>query len=354
MKKILLIILLAIGCLPLAMNAQVFTVLDGTQLSVLAGTTLSADSIGFTPSADFSLTNNTLSKSSGVAHALPGFNVAINRVYQFSNTTDDFSGSVLMHYRDGAELNSVDESSLNLVVHNGTEWSIFTDVRRDGSANAVTEGAISSLPLNEISLGGCPTPPAPTSSDTSVCSGYSISLSATGVTGGTIGWYDAPTGGNYLGGGTSFTTGVLTADAIYYVQDSTCMVGPRRAVHVHVKQPSTSTSYYTFCSNVLPFSWNGLSITAPGTYVVHLTNAEQCDSAATLIFNVVQANFISFDTSICSSELPLTWKGHTFTASESYVTHLINSHGCDSVITVNVNVLVTTSSTTTVTACSNT
>lgn len=79
----------------------------------------------------------------------------------------------------------------------------------------------------------CTAPPAPTAADTTICSGQTVVLSATGS--GTIGWYDAATGGNWLGGSSSFTTPVLTATTLYYVQDSTCAASTtRKAVTVTV------------------------------------------------------------------------------------------------------------------------
>ena len=67
-----------------------------------------------------------------------------------------------------------------------------------------------------------PAPPTNTtpSSNQNICTGYSTVLSATGT--GTLSWYNAATGGNWLGEGTSFTTPILTSTTTYYVQDSTC------------------------------------------------------------------------------------------------------------------------------------
>jgi hypothetical protein len=85
----------------------------------------------------------------------------------------------------------------------------------------------------------CTAPVAPSNvtpaDDLALCIGESTTLTVSGV--GTIGWYDASTGGNFLGAGTSFLTGVLSADATYYVQDSTCVEGPRTAVLVNVGPP---------------------------------------------------------------------------------------------------------------------
>lgn len=89
------------------------------------------------------------------------------------------------------------------------------------------------LLIGSAAVAQCTAPPAPTAADATICSGQTVVLSATGS--GTIGWYDAATGGNWLGGSSSFTTPVLTATTLYYVQDSTCAASTtRKAVTVTV------------------------------------------------------------------------------------------------------------------------
>jgi hypothetical protein len=69
----------------------------------------------------------------------------------------------------------------------------------------------------------CPSPVPPTNTtpagNLTICSGNSTTLSASGT--GILGWYSAATGGIWLGGGTNYTTPILTTDTTYYVQDST-------------------------------------------------------------------------------------------------------------------------------------
>ena len=69
-----------------------------------------------------------------------------------------------------------------------------------------------------------PFPPAPINitptANLSISSGQSTTLFASGI--GTLGWYSAATGGNYLGGGANFTTPVLNTNTTYYVQDNIC------------------------------------------------------------------------------------------------------------------------------------
>ncbi len=60
------------------------------------------------------------------------------------------------------------------------------------------------------------TPPA----NQNICVGKTTTLSASGT--GTLGWYSDSISGTWLGGGSNFTTPILTSNTIFYVQDSTC------------------------------------------------------------------------------------------------------------------------------------
>lgn len=84
------------------------------------------------------------------------------------------------------------------------------------------------------------TTPAPA---LSVCEGNTTTLTAAGAN--NLSWYSASTGGSYLGGGSTFSTPVLTAGtATYFVQDSSaCAVSPRTAIVVNVNPlPAMSIS----------------------------------------------------------------------------------------------------------------
>lgn len=74
------------------------------------------------------------------------------------------------------------------------------------------------------------------------CDAGTLTLSAT-ASNGTISWYDAPTGGNLVGTGTSFTTPVLTSTTTYYVeaQNGDC-ISSRTAVTASVNEQPVITS----------------------------------------------------------------------------------------------------------------
>jgi hypothetical protein len=107
-----------------------------------------------------------------------------------------------------------------------------------------------------------PTPAAPTSAGTAICSGTTAVLTTT-APGGIYDWYDSPSSGTLLSTGSSFTTPVLTATTVYYVQTTVngC-ISARTAVTVTVNPlpvaPTASGS--TVCQG----STATLTATAPG------------------------------------------------------------------------------------------
>ena len=66
----------------------------------------------------------------------------------------------------------------------------------------------------------CPTLAGVTALDAGVCSGNAVTLNgSTSNPLATISWWDSPSGGTQIGSGTSFTSGALSADTVFYVQE---------------------------------------------------------------------------------------------------------------------------------------
>ena len=96
----------------------------------------------------------------------------------------------------------------------------------------------------------------------------------------------------------------------------------------------SSTTVITACDNIL---WNGTTFNTTGIYNVTLTNAVGCDSIASLDLTIINST-TSTDTKVaCDS---YTWiDGNTYTASNNTATHtLTNAAGCDSVVTLNLTI----------------
>jgi gliding motility-associated-like protein len=114
----------------------------------------------------------------------------------------------------------------------------------------------------------------------------------------------------------------------------------------------TSTTNTTVCPSQVPYSWNGQSISAPGTYMATITNASGCDSVATLIFDVNSQLTSTTNLAVCPNQLPYTWNNQSILGAGTYTADLTSVGGCDSVATLNLTVSNILTSTTNVTVCS--
>lgn len=101
-----------------------------------------------------------------------------------------------------------------------------------------------------------------------------------------------------------------------------------KAVEVNINGPTTSTTEISSCDN--QYTWtDGNTYTTTGTYTQQLTNAAGCDSIATLELELLSSDELTESQTACSSFL---WaeSGQTYTASGSYSVVLTNQYGCDS------------------------
>ena len=115
----------------------------------------------------------------------------------------------------------------------------------------------------------------------------------------------------------------------------------------------TSTTMLTICNNELPYSWNGETYTAEGTYAVLLNGTGACDSLATIILNVLPPITSTTTVAICPTQYPFTWNGNIYISPGNYNITLTSSGGCDSIATLQLSEIPVTSSNTVVTTCVN-
>ncbi|MDR3651375.1 MAG: gliding motility-associated C-terminal domain-containing protein [Paludibacter sp.] len=120
-------------------------------------------------------------------------------------------------------------------------------------------------------------------------------------------------------------------------------------LHLTVNLPTASSVNEIICQGT-PYVFNGTTYTSGGTYKVHLTNVLGCDSVITLNLTLVQPTSSTTNASICQGDT-YTFNGVTYNATGSYIKHLTNAAGCDSVATLVLKVKPKTSSTTNVTIC---
>ena len=147
----------------------------------------------------------------------------------------------------------------------------------------------------------CPSPLPPTNTtpvgNLTICSGNSTSLSASGT--GTLGWYDAPIGGTWLGGGSTFITPVLTANTTYYVQDSTdCGTSATRTGITVTVNPVPPAPVITIAEDTLHSSApDGNQWYFDGTLIAGATSQTYVATQSGFYWDVVTLNGCSSDTS---------------------------------------------------------
>ncbi len=97
------------------------------------------------------------------------------------------------------------------------------------------------------------------------------------------------------------------------------------------------------CYGSPAFAWNNLVVYAErdSTYTDTLVNEHGCDSLLFLEVNILPVNDIFIDTFICEDEPAFVWNEQLVQTQNdsSYFAALQNVHGCDSLLTLNVNIL---------------
>ncbi|WP_216823605.1 hypothetical protein, partial [Niastella vici] len=122
---------------------------------------------------------------------------------------------------------------------------------------------------------------------------------------------------------------------------------------LNVNPVVTGTQSATVCANQLPYTWNGNTYNAAGTYKDTLTSAAGCDSIVTLTLNVNPVVTGTQTATVCANQLPYTWNGNTYNAAGTYKDTLLSAAGCDSIVTLTLNVNPVVTGTQTATVCAN-
>src|SRR5262249_47705388 len=113
----------------------------------------------------------------------------------------------------------------------------------------------------------------------------------------------------------------------------------------------TSTETITICEEALPYTWNGQTLTQSGTTTAKLQNINGCDSIVTLTLNVNQAVTSTEIITVCEAALPYIWNGQTLTQAGTATATLQNINGCDSIVTLTLIVNPAVTSTEAITIC---
>jgi len=108
-------------------------------------------------------------------------------------------------------------------------------------------------------------------------------------------------------------------------------------VFLDVLPAPTSETNATICTGE-SYSFAGTNYTTAGTYQATYTVDGGCDSIATLNLDVITSVNETLDETICDGE-SFTVGGDDFDATGSYTIELVADNGCDSIVTLNLNVL---------------
>jgi len=132
-------------------SAQLSIGSDANSLVIKSGESFSYEGLTLTPSADFALTNTTLTRTDAKTISPPPGVDYIARYFSFSNTTPAFSGTIRYSYA-GATLTPLSAGTLELNIRaNATQWVNITGTDVTGSYVEAT--GVTNRTLNTLTLG---------------------------------------------------------------------------------------------------------------------------------------------------------------------------------------------------------
>ena len=120
---------------------------------------------------------------------------------------------------------------------------------------------------------------------------------------------------------------------------------------VYVYPNVATTQTITICETQLPYTWNGQTLTAAGTATATLQTTNGCDSLVTLTLNVNPNVTATEAITICEGALPYLWNNQSLDAAGTYNVTLQNINGCDSLVTLTLVVNPNVTATEAITIC---
>jgi len=132
---------------------------------------------------------------------------------------------------------------------------------------------------------------------------------------------------------------VAHADTIVHDTTASAITGCDSVTTVTIKvyQQTSATITIAVNQSELPYTINGVTYNASGTYTQHLANSHNCDSTLIVTIQVTDV-YNEVDSTVCVTDLPVTWNDSIFTAAGTKVTTLLTPTGADSVLTMNLYV----------------
>lgn len=105
---------------------------------------------------------------------------------------------------------------------------------------------------------------------------------------------------------------------------------------LNVRPTSLTNIHASICSGAV-YNFNGMPLTATGTYRDTLQNVAGCDSVIVLSLNVNAKSNTNLQAGICPGSV-YNFNGTPLTSAGTYSDTLVNAAGCDSIITLTLNV----------------
>lgn len=141
----------------------------------------------------------------------------------------------------------------------------------------------------------------------------------------------------YSGFGFNIPATSLTTPGISYFKDTlTTQYGCDSIVTLLliVIPNTTSTITQTVNENQLPITFNGQSFNGEViNYVITINNPNGCDSLINYTLHVNWNTYLTIDTTVCSYNLPITWRGYTFTQEGVVYDTTLNANNTQHFIT---------------------
>lgn len=142
----------------------------------------------------------------------------------------------------------------------------------------------------------------------------------------------------------------LTADGTYselFTSQSTC--DSFVTVQLKINNIYDDTIHIDRCINELPYILGSQSLTISGTFTEPFTSISGCDSSVTVILNVLSLLFKEVHDSVCSGTLPFLWNGINIQQGGDSVASYVTASaitGCDSTTWLSVYIIDTPQSST--------
>ncbi|MBR5983336.1 MAG: T9SS type A sorting domain-containing protein [Bacteroidales bacterium] len=108
-------------------------------------------------------------------------------------------------------------------------------------------------------------------------------------------------------------------------------------LNLTILHSESTTDEISICPSELPYEYNEQLFTEAGTYDVHLSAENGCDSIVTLTLNVYEGFNTTINVDVCENDLPYIFNDTSLNETGTY-TFILSGALCDSVVTLVLNV----------------